>query len=100
MANLALRPGVVDFFDLVTRSGNTELAAQEVLLATSSPLVGKTMMEVQDMLSDDTMIVAVKKKGGLVTGLHKVVRLESGDAVIVVGNPQQLTAFARENAAS
>ena len=47
-----------------------------------------------------TMIVAVKKKGGLVTGLHKVVRLESGDAVIVVGNPQQLTAFAREHSVS
>ncbi len=100
MANLALRPGVVDFFDLVTRSGNTELAAQEVLLAATSPLVGKTMMDVQDILSDDTMIVAVKKKGGLVTGLHKVVRLESGDAVIVVGNPQQLTAFAREHSVS
>src|SRR5947209_5859177 len=100
MANLDLRPGVVDFFDLVTRSGNTELAAQEVLLAATSPLVGKTMMDVQDMLSDDTMIVAVKKKGGLVKGLHKVVRLESGDAVIVVGNPQQLTAFAREHSVS
>jgi voltage-gated potassium channel len=100
MANLALRPGVVDFFDLVTRSGNMELAAQEVLLAATSPLIGKTMMDVQEMLSDDTMIVAVKKKGGLVKGLHKVVRLERGDSVIVVGDPRQLTAFAQENAAS
>ena len=57
------------------------------------------MMDVQNMLSDDTMIVAVKKKGALVTSFRQVVRLESGDAVIVVGNPQQLTAFARENAA-
>ena len=84
----------------MTRSGNTELAAEEVVLAPTSSLVGKIMMDVQNMLSDGMMIVAVKKKGGLVTGLHKVVRLVSGDAIIVVGNPQQLTAFAQEHSAS
>jgi len=99
MANLALRPGVIEFFDLVASSGNTELAAEEVVLAPTSSFVGKTMMEVQNMLSDGTMIVAVKKKGGLVTGSHQRIHLERGDAVIVVGNPQQLTIFAREHAA-
>ena len=91
---------MVEFFDLVTRSGGTELAAQEVVLALTSPLICKTIMDVQNMLSDGTMIVAVKKKSGLVTGFHQMVRLESGDAVIVVGDPQQLTAFAQKNAES
>jgi voltage-gated potassium channel len=96
---MALRPGVVEFFDLVTKSGNTELAAQEIMLAPNSSLVGKTMMDAQDMAGDGTIIVALRKKGGLVTGLHQVARLESGDAVIVVGNPQQLELFAQKNAA-
>jgi voltage-gated potassium channel len=99
MANLALRPGVVEFFDLATKAGSTELAVQEVVLAPTSPLIGKTMMDVQKILSDGTMVIALKKPDGLVIGFHQTARVERGDAVIVVGKLQQLTAFTQKNAA-
>ncbi|MFL5667275.1 MAG: potassium channel family protein [Ktedonobacteraceae bacterium] len=93
MANLAFQPGVIEFFDSVTRAGNVELAVQEIVLANSSPLVGKTMADAQNALSDDTMIVALKKPSGLISGSRQQTRIEAGDAVIVVGIPNRLAAF-------
>ncbi len=93
MANLAFQPGVIEFFDSVTRAGNVELAVQEIVLATSSPLVGKTIADAQNALSDDTMIVALKKTSGLISGSRQQARIDAGDAVIVVGLPDRLAAF-------
>lgn len=93
MANLAFQPGVIEFFDSLTRAGNVELAVQEVILAASSPLVGKTIADAQNTLSDDTMIVALKKPGGLISGTRQQARIEAGDAIIVVGTPGRLAAF-------
>jgi len=73
MANLAFQPGVIEFF--------------------SSPLVGKTIADAQNALSDDTMIVALKKTSGLISGSRQQARIDAGDAVIVVGLPDRLAAF-------
>ncbi len=97
MANLALQPGVVEFFDAITKAGNLELAVEEVMLAPTSPLVGKTMADAQNILSDGTMLVAVKKPGGLMMGSRLETRIETGDTVIVVGAPEQLAAFKQKN---
>ena len=77
MANLAFQPGVIEFFDSVTRAGNVELAVQEIVLAHSSPLVGKTIADAQNAVSDDTMIVALKKASGLISGSRQQVDRKS-----------------------
>jgi voltage-gated potassium channel len=97
MANLALQPGVIEFFDTITKVGNVEFAVQEVLVATTSPLIGKTMVDAQSTLSDGTMIVALKKPGRLMTGSRLEVRIAAGDTVIIVGPPEQLVAFKKKN---
>jgi Trk K+ transport system NAD-binding subunit len=97
MANLAFQPGVIEFFDSITKAGSVELAVQEVLLPATSPLVGKTRAEAQNTLSDDTMIVALKKAGGPITGSRQEARIEEGDTVIVVGDPERLAAFREKN---
>src|SRR6266571_6655404 len=56
MANLALQPTVVDFFDTLINAENPDLAVQEVILPAHSPLIGHTMAEAQNTLSDDTTI--------------------------------------------
>src|SRR5260221_2657383 len=93
IANLAFQTGVIEFFDSVTRAGNVELAVQEIVLATSSPLVGKTIADAQNAVSDDTMIVALKKTNGLITWSGQQARIDAGDAVIVVGLPDRPAAF-------
>ena len=97
MANLALQPNVVDFFDALINAENPDLAIQEVILAAHSPLIGKTIADAQNMLKDGTVILAIKKPGGLVMGSRLETCIESGDAAIVVGSPEQLSTFARKN---
>jgi voltage-gated potassium channel len=97
MATLALQPAVVEFLDAVTRAGNVELAVQEVMLAPASPLIGKTMVAAQNTMKDGTMIVALKKKGKLLTGTRAQISIEAGDAIIVVGAPEQLASLKREH---
>jgi len=99
MANLAFQAGVIEFFDILTNAGNMELAIKEIALSATSPLVGHTITEAQHTLSDDTVIVALKKPGGLVTTSRHQVRIEEGDSIIVVGAPEKLAAFQQKNRA-
>src|SRR5436305_3260130 len=66
MANLALQPGVMDFFDTITKAGDVELAVQEVVVRASSPFVGKTLVEAQNTLSYGTMLVELKDRKSVV----------------------------------
>ena len=100
MANLALRPGVVEFFQSIARVGNTELAIEEVLLSGRSPLVGQTMEAAQRSPMGGATLVALKKSSGLVTASQPNIRIETGDAAIMVGAPGHLTAFAQANGAA
>ncbi len=97
MANLALQPSVVDFFDTLINAENPDLAVQEIILSEHSLLIGKTIVDAQNMLTDGTMILAIKKPSGLVMGSRLETRIESGDAAMIVGTPEQLSTFARKN---
>jgi len=41
--------------------------------------------------------VALKKAGGPITGSRQEARIEEGDTVIVVGDPERLSAFREKN---
>lgn len=97
MANLAIRPGVVEFFDTITKAGGVELAIKEVVVSPLSPLVGKTVQEAQSIMSDGAMIVALKKQDGLVPGSRSEARIEAGSTVIIAGTPEQLAAIQQIN---
>jgi voltage-gated potassium channel len=95
MSNLALQPGIVEFFDTLTKAGGLELAVREVMIAAHSPLLGHTLTDAQHELKDDTIIVALRKRSGLLTGSRLEARIEAGDTIIVVGAPEQLSTFTR-----
>lgn len=97
MANLALRPGVVEFFQSIARVGNTELVIEEVLLSSNSPLIGRAMTDAPKIVTDGAILVALKKGSRLVPGLRPDVVIERGDTALVVGTPEQLVSFARGN---
>jgi len=97
MANLAIQPAVVEFYDMLTKAGGVELAVEEMIVSAASPLVGKTLVEAQNTLSSGAMIVALKKPSGLMPGSRLESRIEAGDTVIVVGAQEQLTAFQQKN---
>jgi voltage-gated potassium channel len=95
MANLALQPTVVDFFDTLINAEHPDLAVQEVKLPANSALIGKTIVEAQNMMTNGTVILAIQKPDGLVVGSRLETRIESGDAAIIMGTPEQLSTFAR-----
>src|SRR5213595_3983830 len=97
MANLALQPNVVEFFDTITKAGDVELAVQEVVVPANSPPVGKTLEEAQNILSYRTMLVALKRPSGVMPGSRLGARIEVGDTVIVVGALEQLATFKQKN---
>jgi voltage-gated potassium channel len=97
MANLAIQPGVIAFFDTLTKAGGVELAVEEVVVSPASPLAGKTLVEAQNTLSYGAMIVALKRPGGLIPGSRLEARIEAGDTVIIIGVPEQLIAFQQKN---
>lgn len=99
MANLAIQPGIVEFFDTLTKVGGVELAVEEVVVVPASPLVGKTVLEAQNILNDGTMIVAIKKPDGLVPGSRVEARIEAGNTIIVAGTPERLAALQQKNSA-
>jgi voltage-gated potassium channel len=97
MANLAIQPGRVEFFDTLTKVGSVELAVEEIIVSPTSPLVGKTVLEARNILSDGTMILALKKLDGLVPGSRLEARIEAGNTVILAGTPEQLAAIQQIN---
>jgi voltage-gated potassium channel len=99
MANLAIQPGKVEFFDTLTKTGGVEFAVEEVVVSPQSPLVGKTVLEAQNILSDGAMIVALKKSDELVPGSRLEAHIEAGETIIVVGTPEQLVTVQRLNSA-
>ncbi len=97
MANLAIQPDVIEFFDTLTRDSSLELAVEEVVVSMASPLIGKTVAEAQNTLSYGTVLVALKRPGGLMPSSRLEARIGAGDTVIVVGTPEQLAAFLQKN---
>jgi len=93
MANLAIQPGVVEFFDVVTNAGNMELAVREISLGQVSPLIGRTVAEVQNAVEDGIIIVALKKRNGLLVAPKRKILIEADDALLVIGMPEQLAGF-------
>jgi voltage-gated potassium channel len=97
MANLAIQPEVVEFFDTLTKAGGVEIAVEEVIVPPSSPLVGKTLTDAQGTLSSGVMIVALKKPDGFMPSSKSESCVEAGDTAIVVGAQEQLAAFQQKN---
>ena len=97
MANLAIKPEVVECVEMLTKAGGVELAVEEIIIAPTSSLVGKTLLEAQNMLRSGAIIVALKKPSGLIVSQRSQARIQAGDMVIVIGAPDQLAAFQHSN---
>ncbi|MCX6550530.1 MAG: potassium channel protein, partial [Acidobacteria bacterium] len=80
LAQMALRPAVVDFFQLATRSGNLELAIEQVAIAAGSPLAGQSIIEANVRQKFGLIVVGIQRAAG------KMEFNPPGDAVMQVGD--------------
>jgi voltage-gated potassium channel len=91
VAQAVLRPTVVDFIDLATRTEHFDLQIEETCLAAKSTLVGRTLKDSQVREKFGVMIVAIKKASGhMVYNPPGEAALEAGDILIALGQRQQL----------
>lgn len=96
MANMALRPGVVDFLDVIVDTRRKEMVVEELEVDSKSALVGQTLnffgQKVQNVV-----VLAVKQKDGscLVNPTSDII-LKEGDKLILLGTAQDLQEVRRQ----
>src|SRR5581483_3320897 len=86
MALIALRPEVVDFFDLA-RSGSGAVRIEELLVSEDSKLVGQTVAQV---CGSATALLIRRAAGELVPNPSRDTVVKAGDLVVAFGEPDTL----------
>lgn len=91
MANLLLRPGVVEFIDVVALGKSFDLTLEEVMVSPNSALIGKTLAESPLRKDLNIMIVAIFRKDGQFTYNPKSsATIQTGDRLIAIGEAVNL----------
>ena len=91
IAMAVVRPSVLDFIEVATRSEHLDLQMEEVEIAAGSSLAGATLVESKIRQNLGIIIVAIRKSGGrMVFNPESAVVLEPSDILITLGKRNQL----------
>lgn len=97
LAQAMLRPNVVEFIELATKTDHLDLQIEEIRLSKHGACVGKTLQEWGIRERYGAMIVAVKTPdGGMVYNPGREHRLEAGHRLIVLAKPEAIRRFAED----
>lgn len=92
VAQAVLRPNVLDFIDLATRTEHFELQIEEVRISAGSPLAGVTIQDSQLRQQFGVIIVAIRNAAGKMNfNPSSDARMEAEDILIVIGPRPALT---------
>jgi voltage-gated potassium channel len=98
MASYMLRPVVVSFLDVATRSPDLTLRMEQERVSESSPLVGQTLADIKLPQYTGLIVIGIRKKNPpdaeedftYVFNPQADTRLGPGDIMIVLGKPEQI----------
>ncbi|MEM9775112.1 MAG: potassium channel protein [Chloroflexota bacterium] len=94
MANIAIRPELVDMLDVVTTSEGIDLFLQDLILKADSPLVGKSLRDNEIRHKTGVTVVLIGHTGEApVTSPGADTILQPGDHLVVVGKGDQVAAL-------
>ncbi len=92
MAEVALRPAIVDFIDTVIYRRGRELKMENITIRQDSALIGLTVKETRQRTK--AAILAITKKGGkLLANPSPEETIDAGDRLITLGTREQLAAL-------
>lgn len=95
MAQVLLRPGVVDFIDVIARDRQIDLKIEEMEVHSSSPLVGKTLAESPIRNTYNCIIVAIMSANQQFHyNPQSNAKIRAGDKLIVLGEEKNIQALA------
>jgi len=91
MANMALRPGVVDFLNVIVDTKHQEMVVEEIEVGLNSPLLGKELDEHFDRRKKDVVVLAIKRadKSCIINPSPDII-LNQGDKLILLGTKKAL----------
>lgn len=96
VAHAVLRPTVVEFIELATRTEHFELQIEEAVLSDRCPLVGVTLRESLLHKRYGIFVVAIKKQSGqMVYNPTGDTVMQGGDTLIALGHREQLDELGR-----
>jgi len=87
MAQAILRPSVVDFIEIATGAQNVELQLEEIRIAASSRLIGKTLLTSGIRKEIGVIIVGIKRSGRMLFNPAPDSEMQDGDILITLGEP-------------
>ncbi len=98
MASFMLRPVVVSFLDVATRSPDLTLRMEQETVTESSPLSGQTLADIRLPRYTGLIVIGVRKKNPpdaeeeftYVFNPQGETRMDPGDIMIVLGKPEQI----------
>ena len=91
MAELLLRPGVIEFIDVVARERSADLSMEEFAVSEKSKLIGKTLAESPIRKDLNIIIVSINKmKGGYIYNPKSSTIIENDDKLIALGENANL----------
>ncbi|HFE65312.1 MAG TPA: potassium channel protein [Caldithrix sp.] len=91
MAQVLLRPGVVDFIDIIARDRKFDLSIEEIVVAEKSTLAGQTLAESPTRRELNIIVVAISRQDGKFTynpGSQTVI--QANDKLIVIGEEKNI----------
>ena len=90
IAHSFLRPHVVSFLDTATTHLGMDLEIGQVPITPRSPFAGKTIETSRIRQDRGVIILAIKRQAGMRFNPAPDDRIEAGDFLIAMGEPQQL----------
>ncbi len=95
MAHGLLRPHASSFFDIATLAEHDDLQLEEIPIASVGPAVGRTLAELAAGERSRVLVVAIRRSDGrMVATPAGDARVDAGDVLIVIGEPQKVRAYA------
>ncbi|NBF41402.1 MAG: potassium channel protein [Spirochaetes bacterium] len=95
MAQLLLRPGIVEFMDTVAHEAGKDIKMEEIIISDESQLVGHSLLD--SPIRDELNIIIVvihRQDGELIYNPSSIVELQAGDHMIAVGDRDNLKRLA------
>ena len=96
IAHTILKPTVVDFLELTTKTGNMQIQIEEVLVEEGSLLAESTIKEAGNRAKLGVIILALKRRGEkILFNPDADTRIEVGDIMAVIGEPDHFNQLER-----
>jgi voltage-gated potassium channel len=93
MAQAALRPNVVDFIDIATRTSNLDIEIEEMCVDPKADIAGKTLQEATILRSLGLIVIGIRHgaRGQMEFNPSAQTRIGPGDTLILLGKRDGLT---------